>query len=71
MSTIIPATNLVSATFRFIGKDRKTTKFSIVGFVVSDSGEIEKAITFPKVPKSAAIEHHTGVSGWEPFSLEV
>lgn len=70
MATVIPATfNQIGGAFRFIGKDG-TVEFSIIGFVVSDSGEIEKAITFPKVPKGARVERHDGVNGWAAFSLE-
>ena len=68
---IIPATfNQVGGAFRFTGKDG-STEFSIIGFAVSDKGEVEKAITFPTIPKGAKIERHNGVSGWEAFSLEV
>ena len=68
---IIPATfNQIGGAFRFTGKDG-ATEFSIIGFVVSDTGDIQKAITFPAIPKSAKVERHNGVSGWEAFSLEV
>ena len=68
---IIPANfHQLGGAFRFNGKDG-TAEFSIIGFLVSDSGDIEKAITFPKVPKGAKVERHDGVNGWAAFSLEV
>ena len=69
MSAIIPASfNTIGGAFRFAGNGG-TQEFAVVGFIVSDNGEIEKTITFPKVPKGAKVEHHDGVAGWRSFDL--
>ena len=61
--------NQTGGAFRFKDKNG-ATEFTIIGFVVNDAGEVEKAVTFPTIPKSAAIERHNGVNGWAAFSLE-
>ena len=57
--------------FRFTPKGGKSQEFFIVGFAVSDTGEVTKTVTFPAIPKGSTIERHDGVNSWAPFSLEV
>jgi len=69
---IIPATfNQIGGAFRFTPKGDRAQEFFIVGFAVSDSGDLTKVVTFPEIPKGAIIERHDGVNSWAPFSLEV
>ena len=69
---IIPANfHQIGGQFRFTPKGGKSQEFFIVGFAVSDTGEVTKTVTFPAIPKGSTIERHDGVNGWAAFSLEV
>ena len=69
---IIPATfNQIGGQFRFTPKGGKSQEFFIVGFAVSDSGDLTKVVTFPAIPKDSKVERHDGVNGWAAFTLEV